>query len=222
MHFFRNILLLLCLTHSCGTAIAEEMDFTPVKRWIAQQSEIRTISADFTQTRSLKTVRKPLVTPGHIWFKSPQHLRWELGDPPKTLVIRKGNEILIITPAEKKVKRMLASEMSGPESQIFGMMDFTNIRSLEEFQRQFEILSVKPSGDQCELELKSKSPSAKFLSKLRLRFSTSSGVVLTLEMNFKDGSFMRNDFNNVRVNGSVEEGKFSQDLAGYEVVNAKE
>src|SRR4051794_29316403 len=94
---------------SSGAAPAAQsplpIDLTPIKKWIARQDEFRSVTADLTQTRALRALRSPLSSPGHLWFVAPDTFRWELGDPVKTIVLRKGNSFDVITPAKKRVER---------------------------------------------------------------------------------------------------------------------
>jgi hypothetical protein len=54
-------------------------------------SAIQTIQASFVQTRTLKILRKPLVSRGVIAFRRPNDLRWEYQSPlPVLLVVRAG------------------------------------------------------------------------------------------------------------------------------------
>src|ERR1051326_8023373 len=49
--------------------------------WLAAQAHIQRWSADFTQTRTLKSLAQPLTASGHVWFEAPNRFRWELGHP---------------------------------------------------------------------------------------------------------------------------------------------
>ncbi len=52
-------------------------------RWFAAQTNIQSWSADFTQTRTFKTLSQPLVSTGKVWVTMPGRFRWELGQPRK-------------------------------------------------------------------------------------------------------------------------------------------
>ena len=65
-------------------------------RWLAAQKDIRTWSADFTQTRSFKTLTQPLTAQGRVWFVAPNRFRWELGHPAQTIAVRQTNQMMVI------------------------------------------------------------------------------------------------------------------------------
>src|SRR5882724_7483799 len=70
--------------------------------WLAKQPDIQTWSADFIQTRALKSLTQPLTATGHVWFAAPNRFRWELGHPPQTIAVRGSNEMLVIYPPLKR------------------------------------------------------------------------------------------------------------------------
>jgi len=86
----RATLVIAFLLSAAGLHAAEPLDFTPVKRWITRQEDFRAVTADFTQTRSLRALKSPLASEGRLWFKAPSSFRWEIGTPAKTIVLRKA------------------------------------------------------------------------------------------------------------------------------------
>ena len=219
----RLLLSLLLLSIAGPLHAAEPMDLTPVKKWIARQDDFHSVQADFTQTRALRALRSPVVSPGRLTFVTPNSLRWELGDPPKTIVLRKGDSYTLIQPAKKKAERMGAGSV-GQEggAKGFAMMEFPLASDFAEFQKKFEILAVNTDGDRCHLEILPRDAQArKFLSALKIDFNTRTGHMIAFEMVTKDGSSMRNEFTNVRVNQKIDRHTFEFDLTGYDVTDAK-
>ena len=202
---------------------AAPLDVAPVKKWLARQDEFRNVQADFTQTRSLRALRSPIAVPGHLCFSTPNSLRWELGEPAKTVVLRKGDTYLLIQPAKNKAQRLSAGSVAKEGgARGFAMMEFPLAKDFGEFNRKFEILAVNTEGNHCHLEILPRDAQArKFLSALKIDFDTATGHMLSFEMATKDGSSMRNEFSNVRVNQKIDRHVFDYDLTGYEVVDEK-
>jgi outer membrane lipoprotein-sorting protein len=199
-------------------------DLAPLKRWLAHQDEIRTVQADFTQTRSLRVLRDPIATPGRLWFSAPGSFRWELGDPAKTIVLRRGDSAFLIEPAKKHAERLDPASFSGKPGAAnpMPMMNFPMAKSFDDFNRQFEVEAISTDGDRCHAELQPRDPQArKFLDTLSIDFDTGSGRLLSFEAKTRDGSSLRNDFTNVRLNQKIDPHVFDFDFAGYEVVDAK-
>ncbi len=220
--FTRSLFLSLMLF--AGHAVAADTpDLAPIKRWLAKQDELRTLQADFAQTRSYKNLRDPLAAPGHIWYSAPGSFRWEVGDPAKTVVLRKAENYYVITPAKKRAERTPSAALGQPgNARRMPMMDFPFAKNFEDFNRKFETLAVATTGKRCHLELLPRDPQAKnALSAIRIDFDTETGHLIAFEFVTKDGSSMRNEFSNVRINQKIDALQFDYDFTGYEVIDAK-
>ncbi|MBE7210427.1 MAG: outer membrane lipoprotein carrier protein LolA [Gluconacetobacter diazotrophicus] len=207
----------LFLLAAAGPATAAgSPDLAPVKRWLVKQAELRTLQADFTQTRSYKNLRDPLSSPGHLWYSAPNAFRWEIGEPPKTVVLRKGEEYYVITPGKKRAERTAAGNRQ------MAMMDFPFARNFDDFNRRFEGVSMSVEGARCHLEILPRDAQARnALASIRIDFDTETGHLNAFEFVTRDGSSLRNEFSNVRDNQKIDPREFDYDFTGYEVVDAK-
>ena len=212
----RLLALLFCVAATRTLVSAETSDLAPLKKWVTRQSEVRTVQADFTQTRSFHALRDPLASPGHLWFSAKEGFRWEIGDPPKTVVLKKGDASLVIQPAKKRAEHI------DPGGSPLPIMDFPLAKNYEDFDKKFEVQSVTVTGNRCHAELLPRDPQArKFLEAFRLDFDTEDGHLLDFELALRDGSSLRNEFTNVRLNGKIDAHVFDYDLTGYEVTDAR-
>lgn len=219
----RPLLPFLFLLCTWPALAAEPLDMTPVKKWLAKQEDLHTVQADFTQTRALRALRSPIATPGHMWFAMPDSLRWELGDPAKTIVIRKGDTYVIIQPAKKKAERYKAEAIAKKGGSMgFAMINFPIAKDFADFNRQFETLAVNVTDNHCHLEILPRDAQAKkMLAAIKFDFDTATGHLLSFELTTRDGSSMRSDFTNVRMNQKIDRHVFDYDFTGYEVVDGK-
>jgi len=224
----RALFLVLIVLASCLPSFAAEpgprtVNLAVLGRWLQRGESLQTIQADFVQTRALKTLREPLANPGRFWFRAPDHLRWELGNPARTIFLRRANEILLIEPLAKKATRLdPATLASHSAARGMGLMRFPMATSLDDFKQQFDVLDLLEKEDWCELSLLPKEIQArKFLKAIQIRFSTTTGELHHFEMITREGSILRNAFSNVRLNQPLADAVFAFDLTGYEVVDAK-
>jgi len=220
----RAAILALLVSSASALAEAPAADLAPLRKWFARQDDFRSVAADFVQTRALRVLRDPVATPGRLWFVPPSLLRWELGAPAKTVVVRKGDTFLLIQPGKKRAERHSAAEVA---KQMGGggaaMMRFPLAKDFADFQRQFQVLALTGSGEHCHVELASRDPQArKFLAAVKIDFNTSNGHLLAFEMALRDGSSMRNEFSNVRVNQKIDRALFDYDLSGFDVKDAQD
>ncbi len=65
-------------------AYAADADFEALRKNAAQ---IKTIQADFIQTKSMKILAKPLISEGRFYYAAPDSFRWEYLKPLKSIVI---------------------------------------------------------------------------------------------------------------------------------------
>jgi outer membrane lipoprotein carrier protein len=218
--------LLLCLLFLLGAMpafAAEPPDLTPVKKWLAKQEEIHSVQADFTQTRALRSLRNPIATPGHMWFSGSDLLRWELGEPAKTVVLRKGDTYFVIQVAKKKAERYKADSLAKKGGAMgMAMINFPIAKDFADFNRQFETLSVNVGEGRCHLEILPRdAPAKKMLEAIKIDFEPTTGHLLSFELATRDGSSMRSDFANVHVNQKIDHHVFDYDMTGYEIVDGK-
>jgi outer membrane lipoprotein carrier protein len=219
----RLLLPLLCVLCTLPLHAAETIDMAPVKKWLARQDELHSVQADFTQTRSLKALRDPITTPGHLWFASPDSLRWELGEPAKTIVVRKGETYYVIQPGKKKAERFKSEGINKKGGTMgFAMLNFPMAKDFADFNRQFETLAVNVSGERCHLEVLPRDAQAqKMLQAIKMDFDIPTGHLLSFELATREGSSLRNEFTNVRMNQKIDRHVFDYDFTGYEIVDGK-
>src|ERR1041385_6849187 len=88
--------------------------------WLNAQTNIHTWSADFVQTRTLKSLAQPLTAGGRVWFEAPNLFHWELGSPAQTIAVRERNALLVIYPKLKRAERYpLAGNATGQWRDVF-------------------------------------------------------------------------------------------------------
>jgi outer membrane lipoprotein-sorting protein len=194
---------------------------TLLTTWINAQTNIHAWSADFTQTRILKSLAQPLKATGHVWFAAPNRFRWELGHPAQTIAVRGPDEMLVIYPRLKHVERYpLTGDQSGQWRDVMKLLEAGFPRSQAEMEAQYNILAQRVTGDVCELTLQPKSATArKMMPQIKIGFSITDSSLRSTELQFADGSIMRNDFKNPELNPKLDESLFTPKIeSDYEVV----
>ena len=166
--------------------------------WLRSQTTLVTWSAEFTQTRTLKTLTQPLVSRGRLWFAAPNQFRWELGDPAQTIALRNPAEMLVIYPRLKRAERYpLAGAGSGPMRDMLALLEAGFPRSRVELESQFRLVRQETLAGVQELTLQPKSAAARrLMPQFKLAFSPADQGLRATELQFADGSTMRNDFTN--------------------------
>ena len=175
-------------------------------RWIAAQTNFQTWSADVTQIRTLKTLAEPLVAQGRVWFAAPNQFRWELLKPAQTIAVRQPEQMLIIYPKLKRAERYpLNGGQAGPWKDALALLEAGFPRSTADVEGKFKVLSQLVSNDVCEVVLQPKSASARrMMPKIKLVIGSADLSLRATELQFADGSTMRNEFTNAKLNPKLD------------------
>jgi outer membrane lipoprotein-sorting protein len=199
-----------CLAAVAARADNYDMQFN---EWFAAQANMQTWSADFTQTRSLMALSEPLKSAGKVWVE-PGRFRWELGHPPQTVVIRNPDELLILYPRFKRAEIYALDKIPpGPLKDAMALLDVSIPRNRAALEDHFQLLSAAVTNSVLQMTLQPKSPSARqFISSTVMGFHTNDYVIANSQMNFSDGSTLRNDFSDVVFNQPMDPKLFATNL----------
>ena len=173
-----------------------------IAAWLSAQTNMSTWSADFIQTRWLKVLNQPLVSTGHVWFARPNRFRWELGNPAQTIAVRDAEQLQVIYPRLKRVEQYpLNGDKSGPLGEALGLLDAGFPKNRADFDTRFRLLTLQASNDAWLLELQPASASARrVMPVIRVTLAQTNFALLANELEFPDGSRMRNDFRQAALN----------------------
>ncbi len=219
--------LLMCsgvlLKASPATPPPSPADLAPLKALLTAQKNVTSLSADFTQTRALRTLRSPLLIHGKLCFQAPDEFRWELGEPPKTIIIGRHDGLMMIQPFKKQAeKKHRSSSNAFSDSGSLGMMRIPGGGNLDEFQKQVQILCIKTTGSRCHVEMLPRDQAAaRGLRSINLDFDIASGHWVSFELITREGSSLLNEFSNVQINPKIPQDQFRYNLTGFQVTDEK-
>ncbi len=200
---------------SFSTLAAPVENGAPLRAWLAAQTNLHTWTATVTQTRTLKTLTQPLVATGQVWFAAPNRFRWEIGSPAQTIAVRQPEQMLVIYPRLKRAEKYpLGNAHPGPWKDTLALLEAGFPRSRAELEDRFRVVSQTTSNEVCELTLQPRSAAARrLMPELKIFFATTDFTLRATELQFADGSRMRNDFTAARINPRLEESLFAPELA---------
>ena len=189
--------------------------------WLTSQTNIHSWSAEVIQTRTFKSLTQPLTATGHVWFAAPNRFRWELGNPPETIAVRAPQEMLVLYPRLKHVERYpLTGNQTGSWRDALALLEAGFPRSETEMKSRLKILSEVITNQSCELTLEPKSAAARrLMPQIKLAFATNDFTLRATELQFADGSIMRNDFINPVMNPKIDDKIFAPEISpDYKIV----
>ena len=174
--------------------------------WFHSQTNLQTWSADFTQTRRLKTLTQPLITTGHLSFAVPNKFRWELGRPARTIAVRQDDDMFVIYPLLKRAEHYpLGGPAPGEWRDMLSLLDAGFPRDRSAFDARFRITSLTETNGSWLLGLQPVSAFArKMMKEIRVGLATNDFSLTSNELIFIDGSSMRNDFTNAVLNPDLD------------------
>jgi outer membrane lipoprotein-sorting protein len=204
-----GLALLLCAA-SASAALEEAW----LERWFTTQTNVRTWSASFTQTRSLKVLAQPLVTTGRVWVALPDRFRWELGEPAQTIALRQPDLLWVMYPRLKRAEKYpLDAQQPGPWRDALALLEAGFPRSRAELESRFRVLSVAQTNATLQLTLQPRSAAVRrMMTEIRVSLRTNDFSLLANEVNFVDGSSLRNEYRNATLNATLPEGRFEATL----------
>jgi len=215
----RSVTLLLISLFVVPSSLVFGAELNPeAVSWLAAQTNIQSWSADFVQTRKLKSLTQPLKSKGHVWFAAPNRFRWELGHPAQTIAVRAPEELLIFYPLLKRVERY-PLQQAGPWRDALALLEAGFPRSQSDLEARYDVVSQKVENGVGRLVLQPKSAAARrMISQVEIDFDTHNHSLRGTELQFADGSTLRNDFENEEINPKVDEAMFNPPVPpGYTV-----
>jgi outer membrane lipoprotein-sorting protein len=170
--------------------------------WLRVQTSLRSWSADFSQTRQLKTLKQPLVSQGRVWFSAPIFFRWELGNPPQTIAVRQPEQLLVIYPRLRRAERYpIEGTAAGPWKDALALLEAGFPQSRAELLDRFQITAQNETAARVSLTMAPRAAAARrMMPRIQLEIDRASLLLVATEIEFADGSIMRNDFTNIIVN----------------------
>lgn len=208
--FRRYLWFLPCLLTTVLHANNYDAQFN---QWFAAQTNMQSWSGDFTQTRSLMALSQPLQSAGKVWVR-PGQFRWELGQPPQTIVVRNPDELLILYPRFKRAEVYALDKIPpGPIKDAMALLDVSIPRDRATMEQHFQLLSATITNATLQMTLQPKSQSARqFINAIVIGFHTNDYVIADSQMEFSDGSTLRNDFHNVVFNQPMKPDLFATNV----------
>jgi outer membrane lipoprotein-sorting protein len=189
--------------------------------WFAAQKNLHSWSADFVQTRVLKTLTQPLTATGHVDFAMPDQFRWEIGKPGRTIAVGGSGKMFVVYPLLKRAERYpLGQDAPKQWRDMMSLLQAGFPHSRKEFETQFLVLSLAGTNGVWQFAVQPRSQSVRqMMPEMRLGVATNDYSLVSTEMIFVDGSRMRNDFTNAVLNPGLDKQLFDwQPPADFKIV----
>ena len=185
-------LILICLSLgllNAGAAVPKLM-----QDWLSTQSSLKNKTVRFVQEKSGGVLKKPIKTPGQLWKGPASQFRWELGEPPKSVLVFDGK-----TMNSYNTRKREWTPVKMDDRKYSTLLGFLGARKmpLSEIERDFEIRENGTSGNLVNFALIANSgfvrnkikqidlqinPSTKLLQQLRILAQDDSQTIVSMSV----------------------------------------
>ena len=185
-----------------------------VKRWLATNEGVETLRIEFTQTRKLTSLKSAMRQTGVLWVdrRGDGRFRWQTGEPPRTIVTRRGGQLLIVRPRSKEYEACLSKDSRSSMSVLAEGFP----RSWEEFVRKYRLLGVKSQRQTCRIDVQPLGPAGQGIRVLTFVTGIDDGRLQGIDAMFRDGSSQQLAFDKVELRVPLAPELFDPDLTGYD------
>ena len=183
-----------CLFLSLGANWAQ--DWPSVRR---AGGDIKTISANFVQTKKLEILKAPLVAQGKFVFKSPDSLRWEYNSPVRSLTLMNAG----------KLRRFVWSDNqwradANPSSQAMqAVLGKVQMWLQGNFQDGAGFIAKLESGPPALIKLDAGKAIRPYVEEIVLRLGKNPGVIQRIDIKEYERSSTSIEFKELIINAPV-------------------
>lgn len=193
---------------------AGSADMSVVERWMSTNGGVRSIRIDFTQTRTMRSIKVPIRQDGTLWLHyGSGQFRWQVGDPPQTIVTKHNGSLYIIRTPMKKFERRSANSGDVPHGLMAMATGFP--RSTSEFQQRYSVRSIDVDGNVYRIVTQPRGEAGRGVKDFTFVIGRDDYRLRGMEISLDDGSFVHTAFNRVIPNVGIPGGLFTPDITGY-------
>lgn len=210
----RGGLLALSLSFSTLLSSAIANDMSIVQRWMSTNTGVRTMRIDFTQTRTMRSIKVPIRQTGSLWLNyGTNQFRWQVGEPPQTIVTKVQGNLFILRTPMKKYERRSAGSGDVPHGLMAMATGFP--RSTGEFQEKYTIQKIETIGNVYQIVTQPRGEAGRGVQTFVFVVGRDDYRLRGMEIFLSDGSFVKTEFNRVLPNAGLPPNLFTPDLSGY-------
>ncbi|WP_034671617.1 LolA family protein [Epilithonimonas caeni] len=198
------VLLISGFVFAQNTTMSSAESKAFVTKVSAETKEIKTLQADFTQTKKMDFLDKSIVTYGKMSLRSPNMLSWKYTKPYQYSIVFKDNKIFINDQGKKssvdaksktfeKINKLIVGSSNG---QMFNDPEF----SVSYFKNaNFNIAKFTPKSAQL----------LKYIKQIELQFPKNESTVSQVNMTEASGDTTNIVFKNTKINAPISASEFS-------------
>ena len=170
-------------------------------------SRIHSISAVFTQKKNLKILARPLVSTGRFYYRAPGDLRWEYQSPIKNVLLVHGDKVAMYIWNKDEFTEDRGPQLEATRIVMEQIASWLNGNFHD--NRAF-IPKLEPGNPTKIVLIPAKDYLAKFIQRITLTLSGTSGAISLIEILEPQGSSTTIDFSHIALNTHLSDTTFEK------------
>ena len=157
-----------------------------IRRWLSTNAGVEALEVEFTQIRKLTSLKSMIRQDGILWMdrRGGTRFRWQTGIPPRTIVTRVKDELLVMRPRSLQYEKAPAGESKNSMAILAGGFP----RNWEEFEQKYDLLGVKSQDGTSRINVQPKGQLARGVRVLTFVTRSAKGVLQSIDLTLRDGS----------------------------------
>lgn len=199
-----NILCFLAVLFFSAPIIHAATDFEQLRK---ESAKMKSLQAGFVQKKFMKILSKPLISEGRFYYAAPDAFRWEYFKPLRSVVISNKNFTKRYIYSEGK---MIEDKTGGAQAMKIVLGEITEWMSGKFDQNPSFKATISKKQNTCITLTPAGVNANALIEKIEITLASQAGVVRSVKIYEGADSFTQIDFNNVKINGSINPSVFQE------------
>lgn len=203
MHCFKKYCFIISVLLSCVVLVGWADSWESIQK---ESTKIRSLKAQFTQSKHMKILAKPLVSKGRFYFQAPDSVRWEYVSPVKSILLMNKDGIRRYTQGS----RGLAEDASGSLQSMQVIMKEIGQWSKGQFTTNEHFTAVLKNGREPMIIMTPREKGlAAMISRIVIILSSDRpGIMKSVKIFENEGNYTLFEFSDVQINEKIAESLF--------------
>lgn len=199
----------------CSSGAVERSASEVWEAWLEQQSEIKSLQVDFTQTRQWRSLQRELTSQGAFYWTGDERWRWQIGEFPEQIALRNAQGLFLIEPRKRRARQL---EDNGERSAEKWWQWFMPAQARERWLELFTVSRKRIEKGVLKVSLVPRDPTLQEqLRSAELEILPRSLRLRLMRLDFVDRSRVEYTMRRMMIDAPIADSFFEYDLSGYRV-----
>jgi len=203
MHCLKKYCFIISVLLSCAFLLGWADSWESIQK---ESAKIKSLKAQFTQSKHMKILARPLVSRGIFYFQSPDSVRWEYVSPVKSILLMNRDGIRRYTQGS----RGITEDKSGSLQSMQVVLKEIGQWSKGQFSTNEHFTAVLKKGSEPMIIMTPREKGlAAMISRIVITLSSDRpGILKSVKIFENEGNYTLFEFSDVQVNEKIAESLF--------------